>query len=616
MLTLIIPFVAAMVASLALTPAVRMFARRFGFVAPPSADRWHQRPTALLGGIAIFAGFAISLVVTSLLRPGSTPLDSLGKPGIATLSAATLMFATGLVDDRIKLRPATKLVMQIAAASIVVSMGIRYPLTGWAPIDVVVTVFWFLALTNALNLLDNMDGVATGVAAIAGAFLALSFALQGSWALVAVCLALCGAALGFLPYNFHPASIFMGDSGSLFMGAVLAAVGASFPNAAGIGIVPVMFVPAFVVIVPILDTMLVTVTRTVAGRPITAGGRDHTSHRLVALGLSESRAAVLLYVFAAAGGVLGVTVSVVQLPISTLLSGLFLVLLALLATYLGRMHVYTANERNAGSKVTLLVSDLLYKKRALELLLDVVLFALAYQIAYVIRWDGAIPATQYAIMERSLAIVIGVHTAAFAIVGVYRGVWQQASLADLHRIVKASALSGLATAAALAFLFRESEFSRSIPVLTAMLAALLAGGARVSFRSLDLLRGRMHQGRNTLLYGAGAGGTIVSRELFANRWLRLRPVGFVDDDLLMVGRIVNGIPVLGRGDQLAELLLRSGAQILVLCTNKVDPEKLARIARVCANGGVELLRFKLELQPIETVVQSATVQSPARLAVE
>ena len=615
MTRLLLPFLVAFGASLALTPVVRAFARRFGFVARPSSERWHKKPTALLGGIAIFGGFVAAIAVSSIVAPGSTPLTSLGKAGIATVLAATLMFVTGLIDDRIRMRPATKLIMQIGAAAIVVSFGVRYPLTGLFPVDVLVTVFWFLALTNALNLLDNMDGVAGGVAAIAAGFLALSFGLQGSWQLAAVCVALCGAALGFLPYNYHPASIFMGDSGSLFMGALLAALGASFPATAGIGIVPVMFVPVFVVIVPILDTMLVTVTRTVAGRPITSGGRDHTSHRLVALGLSEPRAALLLYAFAVVGGLLGVTLSVVNLPVGTLVGGLFLVLLSILATYLGRMHVYNANEQNAGSRVTLMVSDLLYKKRALELLLDVVLFGLAYHLAYVIRWDGAIPATQFEILERSLAIVIAVHTAAFGIMGVYRGVWRRASLADLHQIIKASVLAGIATTAALVFVFRDAEFARSIPLLTAMIASLLTAGARLSFRSLDLLRGRVPYGRNTLLYGAGSAGEIVSRELMANRWLGLRPVGFIDDDPHMAGRVVNGVPVLGRGEQLAELLLRSGAQTIVLCTSKIDAEKFGRVGRICANGGVELLRFKLELQRVETGYQPAPL-AQARIAVE
>src|SRR5687767_4079448 len=212
------------------------------------------------------------------------------------------MFLTGLVDDRFHLRPSSKLVMQALAAAIVVTAGVVYPLTPWTSVNSLATVFWFIALTNALNLLDNMDGVAAGVAALAALFLAITFGIQGGGGeLVALSAALAGAALGFLPYNFHPASIFMGDSGSLFLGALIASVGAAYPSSASVSIVPVLFVPVFIAVIPILDTLLVTVTRTLAGRPISSGGRDHTAHRLVALGLRERQVAMMLYAFAIAG---------------------------------------------------------------------------------------------------------------------------------------------------------------------------------------------------------------------------------------------------------------------------------------------------------------------------
>jgi FlaA1/EpsC-like NDP-sugar epimerase len=308
-----------------------------------------------------------------------------------------------------------------------------------------------------------------------------------------------------------------------------------------------------------------------------------------------------------------VTLSIVDLPIGTLVGGLFLVLLAILATYLGRMHVYSANEQNAGSRVTLLVSDLLYKKRALELLLDVVLFGLAYHVAYVIRWDAEIPVAQRIIMERSLALVIAVHVCSYGIMGVYRGVWKQAGLTDFHRVIKASLLAGVATTAAIAIVFRETEFARSIPALTALIAAVLTAGARMSFRSLDRLRrGLGHDGRNTLLYGAGAAGALISRELLENRRLGLKPVGFVDDDPNLHGRIVNGVPVLGGSESLAALLLRSGAQTVLLCTRGIEADRLTRIGAVCSNGGVELLRFKLELQPV--TADQRTAPAPSMVA--
>jgi UDP-GlcNAc:undecaprenyl-phosphate/decaprenyl-phosphate GlcNAc-1-phosphate transferase len=158
------PFLAltvAIAAALLLTPCVAWLANRIGLVAPPAADRWHRRPTALMGGTAIFCACIIGVVVaTGGAAAPVYPLRSLGTSERAILMAATLMMLIGLVDDLIHLRPATKLCTQVIAAAIVVSGGVVFPLSGLAAVDTLFTVFWFLGLTNALNLLDNMDGVA------------------------------------------------------------------------------------------------------------------------------------------------------------------------------------------------------------------------------------------------------------------------------------------------------------------------------------------------------------------------------------------------------------------------------------------------------------------------
>ncbi len=168
-------FLAALAATLLLTPGVRFLARRTGVIARPRTDRWNERPTALLGGIAIAGGFAagVGVAIVGLDAP-LTGVVSRSMLGIVLSAAA--MFAIGLLDDRLKFRPATKLILQGVAAAILVGFGVVYPLTPWYSVNVLVTLFWFFGLTNALNLLDNMDGVATGVAAVAALFLAATFA--------------------------------------------------------------------------------------------------------------------------------------------------------------------------------------------------------------------------------------------------------------------------------------------------------------------------------------------------------------------------------------------------------------------------------------------------------
>src|SRR6266704_1910034 len=211
------------------------------------------------------------------------------------------MFAVGLIDDIVNLRPQLKFILQTLVGIGLVGAGATLALTPWYVVNVVATVFWFVTLTNAFNLLDNMDGVAAGVGAIAALFLGVTFAFQGAWLHAAVAWSLAGAALGFLRYNFHPATIFMGDAGSLFVGSLLAGLVMTSPASVSGSLVAVLFVPLAIVAVPIVDTALVAVTRALASRAISQGGKDHSTHRLVALGLAERQVALLLYGFAAVG---------------------------------------------------------------------------------------------------------------------------------------------------------------------------------------------------------------------------------------------------------------------------------------------------------------------------
>lgn len=594
---LLLPVLAALVTAAVLTPVVRAFARRMGLIAAPSKDRWHARPTALCGGIAVYAGFMVGAGLQLALAPAGTGLS---RDWVGIVSAATLMFAVGLVDDKLKLRPATKMIFQALAAAVIISCGVVYPITPWFAANALVTFFWFLALTNALNLLDNMDGVAAGVAGIAALSLAGAFALDGAWTLSGICLVLAGAAAGFLPFNFHRASIFMGDSGSLFLGSLLASLGAAYPRAASASIVTVLFVPAAVVILPILDTTLVTIGRTLAGRPISVGGRDHTSHRLVALGLGEREVALLLYGVSAAGGAVALLIRGVSPSVALPLGGLFLAGLLIFTAYLGRMHAYEPSEARRG-RVTLLVADLLHKRRAFEMVLDLILFAAAYQVAFLLRWDGSPPPAQEVVFQRTLALAVIVKSLSFGLMGAYRGTWQHMTMPDLHRLMRATVLGAVATVVVVNLAIPGSVVPRSVFALDTLLVALLVAGARVSFQSLQLIRHSLGRtGRRTLIYGAGSAAHSLVREIIANPHLDLRPVGFVDDDPAKRGRLVHGYQVLGTGKDLDRLAseLRVGA--LVLCSRHLSDRRIAEVERTCAALGVEVLQFNLEIQAVWT----------------
>ena len=280
----ILTLIAALVAAV-LTYAVRELAHKIGFVAKPKADRWHKRPTAMMGGAAIF-------LATALMYTAFVPKT---KESLILFAGSTFLFIVGLVDDILHIKPYQKLAGQLIGATFVVGMGLKLPITGYELVDIWITVFWIIGITNAVNLLDNMDGLAAGIAAIASISLSFSFAANGQTAELALIAVFIGSLLGFLVFNFNPASIFMGDCGSMFVGFLLStSVLLNQTGGRSRGLVPILAVPVLILFVPIFDTTFVTVLRKLWGKKASEGGRDHTSHRLVALGLSERNAVMML----------------------------------------------------------------------------------------------------------------------------------------------------------------------------------------------------------------------------------------------------------------------------------------------------------------------------------
>src|SRR5581483_5715263 len=274
------------------TPAARHV------VAAPRADRWHTRSTPLLGG----SGFLAGLLVAVGIGLAATDVPANGKlAGI--VGGCAILYTAGLVDDVFHLPPLAKLAAQGLAAAVVLLAGVRVEIVSNGVIATLIGVLWLIGMTNAFNLLDNMDGLAATLATVACALFAVdAYTVHPSHFIALLALAICFGCLGFLPYNLRlgrPASVFMGDSGSQLLGFALASLGlASSWTVAG-STVATLLLPILVLAVPILDTTLVTIVRLLEGRPVTQGGRDHTSHRLVYQGLSDTRAVILLCVVSA-----------------------------------------------------------------------------------------------------------------------------------------------------------------------------------------------------------------------------------------------------------------------------------------------------------------------------
>lgn len=278
-------FAAALVASVALTPVARHFARRFGVQDEPGRGRAHLEPVSLMGGLAIFGG--ASLAAWSLVPAARVELK-----GFVLAGFVVLVF--GLQDDITPMDPWVKLLAQVASALVLVGFGTQVELTGIAAVDVTLTVTWVVAVVNAFNYCDNMNGLATGLAAIsAGGFFVMAV-LGDQYLVAALSAAVVGGALGFLPSNYPRARIFMGDAGSMFLGLILAFLGIKLrfldrPRST------TFLLPVLMLAVPLFDAALVTISRFRRGLPVTMGGSDHSSHRLVGHQLPPWAAVALMW---------------------------------------------------------------------------------------------------------------------------------------------------------------------------------------------------------------------------------------------------------------------------------------------------------------------------------
>lgn len=321
--------VAAAAVTTAVTPVLRRIALATEFVDHPvAAHKSHQSPTPYLGGIGLIVAVLVGLLFTDRLTP---------QVGVIALGGS-LIGCLGLLDDHRSVGALVRFTVELGVAGLALAAGLRVHATDIGPLDGAITVIWVVGVTNAVNFLDNMDGLAAGVSAAAAASI-FALAVLGQQAVTATIAAgLAGACAGFLLYNKRPASIFMGDTGSLFLGFVLAVAAISVSPALtppGSFLVPLMLLA-----LPVLDTITVTVSRLRRGRSISEGGKDHLSHRLVARGLSPGLAVVVLVGVEAYVGLLAVLAGRHALPLVAAVLGTAAAL-AVLTAFTVRATVYT-----------------------------------------------------------------------------------------------------------------------------------------------------------------------------------------------------------------------------------------------------------------------------------
>jgi UDP-GlcNAc:undecaprenyl-phosphate/decaprenyl-phosphate GlcNAc-1-phosphate transferase len=586
---------------LALTPAVKALALRFNIVAPPCEESGHSEPTPVLGGVAI-----VIAVVATLGLVGELPLWMLA--GMLTL------LAIGALDDAVVLTPSRKLLAQVAVVAFFLWAGPAAPeVTRWPLINLGLAGFWMVAVINAFNLVDGLDGLAAGVGIAAVG--AVGVVAWWSRDVGLACAALAaGAALGgFLLFNFHPASIFMGDSGALPIGFLLGALalqGAALQRNSHLS--SAVF-PLLVMLVPLLDTAIVTLSRLATGNPISRRGLDHSHHRLLMLGLNVRRAVAVSWTLAAIGALLAAG--------QTLLSHAYL--LSALPFVVGGIGVIglfmidlTFEGRAPGVAFGYLqglarsILSLGYKRRLPEAVLDFALIPAAYFGACLLRRDFKINDTLVLSMMRSTPVFFVATYVAFGLTGVYRGIWRYAGIADLLRFANASLLAGVLVA--IASLFMRLEVSGSVAVLYVVLLFNLLVFTRMSFqiqrRALAMVALPTER---VLIVGAGRMGEAAVRYIFSDSDRRARLIGFVDDDAFKEGKLVHGHQVLGRLDDLPRIHITTGFHWILIAADAISQDRLAMVKAFADAHHLPLQRLSIEVNEFVPVVANGDDKAAA-----
>jgi len=582
-------FLVSFILSSIFTPLVRFIALKKGLVSYPRVDRWHKRPTAILGGISIYLASVISAIMLGIINK-----DTLGL-----FIGATFLFIVGLLDDKYHFRPYTKLFLQIIAACIAIFFGATIGLPINKLLTIPLTLIWIVGVTNSFNLLDNIDGLAGGIAVISSLMIFFSSLIFANNILGVFSLILAGAVLGFLPYNLNPAKIFMGDSGSMFLGYSLAVISINGTMRHISNLFAIMLIPVFILSVPIFDTIFVMVRRKIRGKKIFEGGTDHTSHRLVALGLSPKKTVFLLYIISIAFGLIAISYSRLDIFFISVIAFLSIVILLFFGVFISDTVPYNNGEldykrwQELKNNKTILNSIFLYKRRIVEVLLDLAFICVAYYSAYFLRFQGTLLTSNLQLLEKSLVWLILIKISVFYIFGLYRGVWKYISISDLITIFKAVTLGSAFSIIAFTFLFRFQDFSRAVFFIDWLLLLFLVSGYRILFRILGELFSQVRkEGKNVLIFGAGDAGEMVIREIKRNKALNYNPIGFIDDDPSKLGYKIQGISVLGSRDQIKNLVHAQNIEEVIIAIPSLDAEIFYDIVKICRDCGVSYRKIK------------------------
>jgi UDP-GlcNAc:undecaprenyl-phosphate GlcNAc-1-phosphate transferase len=457
----------------------------------------------------------------------------------------------------------------------------------------VLTFLWIAGLTNAFNLIDNMDGLCAGVVVIIGSFRCLASWQTGDPEGAVMAAIIVGGFLGFLFFNYHPAKIFMGDGGSMFGGFALATltIAASVPRTRVF--LSGLLIPALTFLYPLFDTMFVSVLRRAAGRPISVGGRDHSSHRLASLGHHESRVVWILWTLTAVGAAVGNLFYWFPLAVHVV-AALTLIGVSLFGLFLATLPNYdlpsSAPIRSRGFRG--LVPTL---RVSMNLIVEALLAGIALLAAFLFRWENSFLDADVQQFLLSLPIVMGAQVIGSLALGTFNLGWRWIGISDGIRLAMASVVS-VSVTTLLLLLFGLQDYSRDVLILYAILVFGLTIGLRLSLRVLWRILGTSITGQRVAIIGSIRDSVLLLRML-EHKEGEMIPVLIVDTDPFGSRSSVLGVPVWPFSDNACQLMKRYRVELLVMTEKNRASEEHSSFLRKCFDIGIGVSYFEYSLTP-------------------
>jgi len=628
---LVISAIIGAIISLVLTPVVIAFAISIGAVDKPNARKVHGRAIPRLGGVVIAISFLLSVLLLFSIEPSILARSwLLSREGYVLVGVLLLMLFLGIWDDLRELRPSQKFVVQFILSNIIYFSGSRISsvtnLFG-ANAEVLgflnypLTVFWIVGITNALNLIDGLDGLAAGVATIAFISIAPISLLNGDIASAALSIVLVGTLLGFIRYNFNPARIFLGDSGSLVLGFLLAVL--SLKSATKGTATFAILTPVLALGLPITETILSMVRRFLRSflpEQTTEGSflqklktmfqpdRGHIHYMLLTRGLSHRTTVLLLYLVSCALGIGAFAVTIAN----NLTASLILLVVGAASIVGVRQLKYKEMAVLENGVLLPLYDRPIMNRDSIQAFLDIAFMIISFLTASYLTREISSGTILMRSSMTNLALVVGVQFSVFLAMGLYRGVFKLVGTDEILGIIKTVSAASFVSYVLLRIVGAgDYRVVLVASILNFFFLFTFVAGFRSSF---SMLRHMYHRhpksGRKLLIYGADINGLWMLEKILQLNYSSMMPIGFVDENPHLEGRSLNGYPVFGGHKKLAELIKTVRIDEIILCCESMKADVLDRVKSFADENGILLTRAMIVFEEVAHEVRVRMQSAP------